>query len=112
MYAGNAVGVLRSPRSSSETTVGALVGMLFVAVVVDCATAGQAFPWPVPRDFWRVCSLLVVSCAAGVLPGFSRGGYIQPLDGRITLAVACGFLLRGAIHLLLCLCYASPAEMA
>jgi hypothetical protein len=101
MHAGSAVGVLHSPRSSSETMVRVLVGMLFVAVVVDCATAGQAFPWPVPRDFWRVCSLLVVSCAVGVLPVFSRGGYIYPLDGRITLAVACGFLLRGAINLLI-----------
>jgi hypothetical protein len=101
MHAVNAVGVLRSPRSSSETMVRALVGTLFVAVVVDCATGGQVFPWPVPRDFWRVCSLLVVSCAAGVLPGFSRGSYIHPPDGRITLAVACGFLLRGAIHLLI-----------
>lgn len=81
----------------------ALVLMLFAVVVVDCATAGQALPWPVPRDFWRVCSILGIGCAAGVLTGVSRRGYIEPPDGRVGLVVAAGFLGHGAINLLVCL---------
>ena len=74
-----------------------------MVVVFDCATAGRAFPWPEPRDFWRVCSLLGMGYAAGVSTGFSRRGHIAPPDGRIALAVAAGFLVRGAINLLVCL---------
>jgi hypothetical protein len=77
-----------------------VVWMLCIVVVVDCATAGRLFPWPVLKDFWRVCSILGTSCAAGMLTGFSRRGSIGPPDGRVALAVASGFLVRGAINLL------------
>jgi hypothetical protein len=77
------------------------VWLLLVVVVVDCATAGRLLPWPVPRDFWRVCNLLVIGCAARVLAGCSRRGAIGRADDRIALATACGFLVRGAINLLI-----------
>jgi hypothetical protein len=83
--------------------ISALVRALFVTIVIDCATAGQALPWPELRDFWRVCSILGIGCTAGVLIGLSRRGHVQPPDGRIALAVAGGFSLRGAINLLVCL---------
>jgi hypothetical protein len=73
---------------------------LSIAVVVDCATAGRLFPWPAPRDFWRVCGLLGIGCAAGVWAGFSRRGSVGPADNRVALALAIGFLVRGVINVL------------
>jgi hypothetical protein len=73
---------------------------LSIPVVVDRATAGRFLPWPVPRDFWRVCSLLGIGCAAGVLAGFSRRGAVGPANNRVVPALAIGFLVRGVINLL------------
>jgi hypothetical protein len=78
----------------------ATVWMLYIVVVVDCATAGRLFPWPVPRDFWRVCGLLGIGCTAGMLTGFSRRGAIGLPGNRMAPAMAIGFLVRGAIDLL------------
>ena len=78
----------------------ALIRILLMVVVLDCATAGRIFPWPVPRDFWRVCSILGIGCAAGMLTGRRRRSYIGPPDGRVALAVAAGFVVRGAIKIL------------
>ena len=75
-----------------------LVRVLFVIVASDCATSGQAFPWPMPKEFWRVCSLLGIACVAGVLTGCSRRGQIESPDGRVALAVAVGFLVSGVIN--------------
>jgi hypothetical protein len=77
----------------------AVIWILSIVVVVDCATAGRFFPWPVLKDFWRVDFLLGASCAAGMLTGYGRRGAIGPPDGRVALAVAIGFLVRGAIDL-------------
>jgi hypothetical protein len=81
----------------------ALIRILLMVVVLDCATAGRIFPWPVPRDFWRVCSILGIGCAADMLTGRGRCKCIEPPDGRVALAVAAGFLVRGAIKVLVCL---------
>ena len=80
-----------------------LIRILFMVVVFDCATAGRIFPWPLPRDFWRVCSILGIGCALGMLTGRGRRRHIGPPDGRIALAVGTGFLVRGAIKVLVCL---------
>jgi hypothetical protein len=78
----------------------AALWILYIVVMVDCATAGWLLPWPVPQDFWRVCFLLGTSCAAGIFTGFDRGGAIGPPNGYVALAVAIGFLVRGLITLL------------
>jgi hypothetical protein len=77
----------------------AMVWILCIVVMADCATAGRFFPWPVLKDFWRVCFLVVMSCAIGLLTRFGRRGVIGPPNGRVALAVAIGFLVRGAINL-------------
>jgi hypothetical protein len=77
----------------------AVIWILYIVVVVDCATAGRFFPWPALKDFWRVGFLLGASGAAGMLTGCGRRGAIGPPDGHVALAVAIGFLVRGAINL-------------
>jgi hypothetical protein len=81
----------------------ALIQVLFVIVASDCATSGQAFPWPMPKEFGRVCSLLGIGCVAGVLTGCRRRGQIESPDGRVALAVAAGFLVCGVINVFFCL---------
>jgi hypothetical protein len=77
----------------------AVIWILSIVVVVDCATTGRFFPGAVLKDFWRVCFLLGASCTAGMLTGFGRRGAIGPPNGHVALAVAIGFLVRGAINL-------------
>jgi hypothetical protein len=73
--------------------------LLYIVVVVDCATAGWPPSWPVQKDFWRLCLLLGTSCMTSVFTGFGRRGAIGLLNGHVALAVAIGFLVRGVINL-------------
>lgn len=80
----------------------ALIRILLMVVMLDCATAGRMFPWPVPRDFWRVCVILGLGCAPGRLTGRRRRSPYMPPDRLVALAIAAGFLVRGAVNLLAC----------
>jgi hypothetical protein len=78
----------------------AALWILYSVVIVDCATAGWLLPWPVPKDFWRVCFLLGASYAAGIVTGSGRGAASGSPNRSVALAVGIGFLVRGVINLL------------